>query len=396
MSGPLAGIRVVEFAGIGPVPFAATMLADMGAEVVRVDRPPTAPRPDSAAANVLDRGRRSISLDLKRPAAAEIALDLIAGADALVEGFRPGVMERLGLGPRECAARNPRLVYGRASGWGQTGPYRLRPGHDINYIAISGALSLIGRAGEPPVPPVALVGDYAGGAMFLLAGVLAGLVEAGRSGQGQVVDAAIVEGAAMLTASIHARRAQGSWLDARGTNKNDTGSHFYNVYQTADDQYVTLGALEPGFYAEMLRLTGLADDPDFAGQWDQQRWPASEPEQAARADRTRWPQLRQRLAERIRSKTRDEWCEIFSGADTCFAPVLSLGELADDPQLRARAAMVDIGGVVQPAPAPRFSRTESAIQGPPAAAGQDTDGVLAALGRTPDQIAALRSSGTVH
>ncbi len=396
MSGPLAGIRVVEFAGIGPVPFAATMLADMGAEVVRVDRPPTAPRPDSAAASVLDRGRRSISLDLKRPAAAEIALDLIAGADALVEGFRPGVMERLGLGPRECAARNPGLVYGRASGWGQTGPYRLRPGHDINYIAISGALSLIGRAGEPPVPPVALVGDYAGGAMFLLAGVLAGLVEAGRSGQGQVVDAAIVEGAAMLTASIHARRAQGSWLDARGTNKNDTGSHFYNVYQTADDQYVTLGALEPGFYAEMLRLTGLADDPDFAGQWDQQRWPASEPEQAARADRTRWPLLRQRLAERIRSKTRDEWCEIFSGADTCFAPVLSLGELADDPQLRARAAMVDIGGVIQPAPAPRFSRTESAIQGPPAAAGQDTDGVLAALGRTPDQIAALRSSGTVH
>ena len=396
MSGPLAGIRVVEFAGIGPVPFAATMLADMGAEVVRVDRPPTAPRPDSAAASVLDRGRRSISLDLKRPAAAEIALDLIAGADALVEGFRPGVMERLGLGPRECAARNPGLVYGRASGWGQTGPYRLRPGHDINYIAISGALSLIGRAGEPPVPPVALVGDYAGGAMFLLAGVLAGLVEAGRSGQGQVVDAAIVEGAAMLTASIHARRAQGSWLDARGTNKNDTGSHFYNVYQTADDQYVTLGALEPGFYAEMLRLTGLADDPDFAGQWDQQRWPASEPEQAARADRTRWPLLRQRLAERIRSKTRDEWCEIFSGADTCFAPVLSLGELADDPQLRARAAMVDIGGVIQPAPAPRFSRTESAIQGPPAAVGQDTDGVLAALGRTPDQIAALRSSGTVH
>ena len=396
MSGPLAGIRVVEFAGIGPVPFAATMLADMGAEVVRVDRPPTAPRADSAAANVLDRGRRSISLDLKRPAAAEIALDLIAGADALVEGFRPGVMERLGLGPRECAARNPRLVYGRASGWGQTGPYRLRPGHDINYIAISGALSLIGRAGEPPVPPVALVGDYAGGAMFLLAGVLAGLVEAGRSGQGQVVDAAIVEGAAMLTASIHARRAQGSWLDARGTNKNDTGSHFYNVYQTADDQYVTLGALEPGFYAEMLRLTGLADDPDFAGQWDQQRWPASEPEEAARADRTRWPQLRQRLAERIRAKTRDEWCEIFSGADTCFAPVLSLGELADDPQLRARAAMVDIGGVVQPAPAPRFSRTESAIQGPPAAAGQDTDGVLAALGRTPDQIAALRSSGAVY
>jgi alpha-methylacyl-CoA racemase len=396
VSGPLTGIRVVELAGIGPVPFAATMLADMGADVIRVDRPPAGPRPDSVAANVLDRGRRSISLDLKRPEAAAVALDLVAEADALIEGYRPGVMERLGLGPRECAARNRRLVYGRASGWGQTGPYRLRPGHDINYIAISGALSLIGRAGEPPVPPVALVGDYGGGAMFLLAGVLAGLVEAGRSGQGQVIDAAIVEGAAMLTASIHARRAQGSWLDARGTNKNDTGSHFYNVYRTADDQYVTLGALEPGFYAEMLRLTGLADDPDFAGQWDQQRWPASDPERAARADRTRWPELQRRLAERIRAKTRDEWCEIFSGADTCFAPVLSLDELAEDPQLRARAAVIDVDGVSQPAPAPRFSRTQSAIRRPPADAGQDTDDVLAALGRTPDQIAALRSSGAVY
>jgi alpha-methylacyl-CoA racemase len=395
MSGPLQGMRIVEFAGIGPVPFAATMLADMGAEVIRVDRPPTAARPGSIAADVLGRGRRSVCLDLKRPEAVAVALDLIAGADALVEGFRPGVMERLGLGPADCAARNSRLVYGRASGWGQTGPYRLRPGHDINYIAVSGALSLIGRAGEPPVPPVALVGDYGGGAMFLLAGVLAGLVEAGRSGQGQVVDAAIVEGAAMLTASIHARRAQGSWLPDRGTNKNDTGSHFYNVYQTADDRYITLGALEPGFYAEMLRLTGLADDPDFAGQWDQQRWPASEPEQAALADRTSWPELRRRLAERIRSKTRDEWCEIFNGADTCFAPVLSLEETAADPHLRARGAVVDIGGVIQPAPAPRFSRTGSAIQGPPAAAGQDTDDVLAALGRTPAQIAALRADGAV-
>jgi alpha-methylacyl-CoA racemase len=356
------------------------MLADMVADVVRVDRPATAP-PGPAPASVLDRGRRSISLDLKRPEAVSVALDLMARADVLIEGFRPGVMERLGLGPVECAARNPRLVYGRASGWGQTGPYRLRPGHDINYIAVSGALSLIGRAGQPPVPPVALVGDYGGGAMFLLTGVLAALVEAGHSGQGQVVDAAIVEGAAMLTASIHARRAQGSWLDERGTNKNDTGSHFYNVYQTADDQYVTIGALEPHFYAELLRLTGLADEPDFAGQWDQQRWPADDPGQAVRADRASWPALTRRLAERIRTKTRDEWCEIFDGANTCFAPVLSLAEVADDPQLQARGAIVEIDGVVQPGPAPRFSRTED---------------VLARLGRTPDEIAALRAAGAVR
>jgi alpha-methylacyl-CoA racemase len=396
VSGPLEGIRVVEFAGIGPVPFAATMLADMGADVVRIERPGTGPRPESVAANVLDRGRRSVSLNLKDPAAAEIALELVDAADALVEGFRPGVMERLGLGPAECEQRNPRLVYGRASGWGQTGPYRMRAGHDINYIAISGALGLIGRAGEPPVPPVALVGDYGGGAMFLLSGVLAGLVEAGRSGRGQVVDAAIVEGAAMLTASIHARRAGGSWLAERGTNKNDTGSHFYNVYRTADDRYVTVGALEPHFYRELLERTGLGDDPEFAGQWDQQRWPAADADDAGRADRAAWPRLTQRLAERFASRTRDQWCAIFDGADTCFAPVLSLSEVADDPQLRARGAIVEIDGVTQPGPAPRFSRTESAIRSPPAASGQHTDAVLAELGRSPAQIAALRAQGAVQ
>ncbi len=397
MSGPLQGYRIVEFAGIGPVPFAATMLADMGADVVRIDRPETATSsPTSAAVNVLDRGRQSISLDLKQPAGVGLALELIDEADALLEGFRPGVMERLGLGPRECGVRNQRLVYGRATGWGQTGPYRLRAGHDINYIALSGALSLIGTAGEPPVPPVALVGDYGGGAMFLLSGVLAAMLEAARSGTGQVVDAAILEGAAMLTASIHARRAAGTWLDERGTNKNDTGSHFYNVYGTADDKYVTVGALEPQFYAELLRLTGLAHDPDFEGQWDQSRWPASDPALAAKADRTNWVGLRDRLAEVFRTKTRDEWCGIFAGSDACFAPVLSLGELTDDEHLAARGVVLEIDGVRQPAPAPRFSRTESRVQGPPVVPGHDTDEILAGLGRSADEIGALRDTGVVH
>ncbi len=379
--GPLSGVRVIEIAGIGPGPFCAMMLADMGADVIRVDRAQSVRGGDPSAppADVLNRGRRSIGVDLKHPDGVAVVLDLVEGADALLEGFRPGVAERLGIGPDDCLARNPKLVYGRMTGWGQSGPYAHTAGHDINYIALAGALDPIGRAGGPPVPPLNLVGDFGGGGLMLAFGMVCALLEASRTGEGQVVDAAMVDGAAVLMTMFHAFTAMGIWNDERGTNLLDTGAHFYDTYETADGKYVSIGSIEPQFYAELLRLTGLTDDADFAAQME----------------RSRWPELTERLAEVFRTKTRDEWCEIMEGTDVCFAPVLSISEAPTHPHNVERGTFVEVAGITQPAPAPRFSRTTAEIQRPPAHAGQHTDEILAEAGVDADRIAALREAGAV-
>jgi alpha-methylacyl-CoA racemase len=330
------------------------------------------------AADVVGRGRRSVGVDLKNPAGVETILRLIERADVLIEGFRPGVMERLGLGPDLCLARNPRLVYGRMTGWGQQGPLAHAAGHDINYIALGGALHAIGRAGERPLPPLNLVGDYGGGGMLLAFGVLAALVERSQSGKGQVVDAAMVDGAAVLMALFHGMRAAGFWRDERGTNLLDTGAHFYDVYETADGKYVALGSIEPQFYAELLRLTGLEDE--------------SLP---AQTDRARWPEMKERLTKLIKAKTRDEWTEIMEGSEVCFAPVLSMAEAPEHRHNKARGTFIELEGVVQPAPAPRFSRTPPEVAGPPAYLGQHTDEVLADWGFSADEIAQLREGKAI-
>jgi alpha-methylacyl-CoA racemase len=380
MSGPLEGVRVVELAGIGPGPFAAMMLADMGADVVRVDRAQkvTGGDPASPPIDLLGRGRRSVGIDLKHPEGAGVVLKLAEHADVLIEGFRPGVMERLGIGPEECMARNPRLVYGRMTGWGQEGPYADAAGHDINYIALAGALDPIGRAGERPVPPLNLVGDFGGGGMFMAYGVVCALLEAGRSGRGQVIDAAMVDGAAVLTTFIHSLRAIGLWTDERGTNLLDTGAHFYDVYETADHRFVSVGSIEPQFYAELLRLSGLEGE-ELPGQMDRSQWPA----------------LKDRVAEVFRTKTRDEWCALMEGTDVCFAPVLSMGEAPAHPHNRRRETFVEVAGVPQPAPAPRFGRTPGAIDRPPPHFGQHTDDTLADWGFTAGEREKLRQAGAI-
>jgi alpha-methylacyl-CoA racemase len=376
--GPLQGVRVIEFAGIGPGPFAGMMLADMGAEVLRLDRltrrpgrPPLTPRFD-----VHQRGKRVVLLDLKRPEGGETALRLVERADCLIEGYRPGVMERLGLGPEPCLARNPKLVYGRTTGWGQTGPLAGAAGHDIDYIALAGALSTFGRRGQPPTPPVNLVGDFGGGGMLLAFGLVCGLLEAGRSGRGQVVDAAMVDGAALLASGLYGLRAAGIWSDQRGTNLLDTGAHFYDVFETADGGYVAVGAIEPQFHAELVRLTGL-DFPADANHLDPEVWPAT----------------KERLAAIFRTRTRDEWCELMEGTDACFAPVLGLGEAAGHRHNRERSSFVELDGVVQPAPAPRFSRTPPPTPAPPAEPGATPDSDLAAWGITGPEVEQLRSAG---
>jgi alpha-methylacyl-CoA racemase len=378
--GPLAGVTVIEIAGIGPGPFCGMMLADMGAEVIRVDRADNVRGgdPDLPPADLLNRGRRSIGVDLKSPEGIEVVLELVEKADALIEGFRAGVAERLGIGPDECLARNPRLVYGRMTGWGQNGPYARAAGHDINYIALAGALEPIGRRGEAPVPPLNLVGDFGGGGMLLAFGVVCGVVEAQRSGQGQVIDAAMVDGAAALMTMTHAFRAMGIWDDERGTNMLDTGAHFYDVYETADGKYVSIGSIEPQFYAELLRLTGLEGE-DLPWQHD----------------RVQWPALKERMAAVFRTKTRDEWCELMEGTDVCFAPVLSIPEAIEHPHNVHRGTFVEVAGIPQPGPAPRFSRTAPEIAAPPPHAGQHTDDVLAAAGFDADRIAKLRATGAV-
>ena len=383
MPGPLNGYRIIELAGIGPGPFAGMMLSDMGAEVVRVDRSQavrdgTTGRP---LGDVLGRGRRSVAVDLKHPDGVETVLRLVEKADALIEGFRPGVTERLGLGPDDCLARNPKLIYGRMTGWGQTGPYAPTAGHDINYIALAGTLDLIGRKDEPPLPPLNLVGDFGGGGMLLAYGVVCGLLEASRSGQGQVIDAAMVDGAALLAGMIHGMRHSGIWGE-RGTNLLDTGAWFYEVYETSDGKYISFGSIEPQFFAEMVGLTGLADDG--SGEVPSQH------------DVAGWPGMKERMAALVRTKTRDEWCRILEGSDACFAPVLNPDEAADHPHNAGRATFVRPDGVLQPAPAPRFSRTEPEIAGPPARPGEHTDSTLAEWGWADDEVAKLREAGAIR
>ncbi|HEX2043649.1 MAG TPA: CaiB/BaiF CoA-transferase family protein [Acidimicrobiales bacterium] len=383
--GPLHGVRVVEVASIGPGPFTAMLLADMGAEVVRVDRvpapgspadaSPTAPDP---AVDVLNRGRRSVAVDLKHPDGAATLLRLAEQADVLLEGFRPGVMERLGLGPELCLARNPRLVYGRMTGWGQDGPLAAAPGHDINFIAVAGALRAIARPGERPVPPLNLVGDFGGGGLLQAFGVVCALLEARASGQGQVVDTAMADGAALLMAMVCSLRAAGKWSGEPGANLLDGGAPFYDTYETADGEYVAVGAIEPRFYDALLAGLGLDRDelPD-------------------RLDRSGWTDAEQRVAAAVRTRTRAEWCEHLEGTDACLSPVLGVDEAAGHPQLRARRTYVELNGVVQPAPAPRLSRTPAAVAGPPPHPGQHTDEVLAAWRHTAEEIAHLRQVGAV-
>jgi alpha-methylacyl-CoA racemase len=373
--GPLSGVRVLEFAGIGPGPLCATLLSDMGADVLRIDRKGAR---WNGKEEVLSRGRRSAAVDLKSKAGVEACLELVARADMLQEGFRPGVMERLGLGPDECLKRNPKLVYGRVTGWGQHGPLSQAAGHDINYIAITGALHAIGRPGERPVPPLNLVGDFGGGGVYLAMGMVAALFEAQRSGKGQVVDCAMTDGAASLMNMIYGFKASGFWKDERGVNMLDGGAHFYDTYETADGKYVALGSIEPQFYAELRERAGLKD-----GVWD------------AQLDRDAWPDLKQRLAAVIKTKTRDEWCRLMENTDVCFAPVLTMEEAPHHPHNKARETFVEVDGVVQPNVAPRFSRTPSAIQGPPPMIGAHTTEAFADWGLSAERIAALKSAGAI-
>jgi alpha-methylacyl-CoA racemase len=359
MAGPLNGLRVIELAGIGPVPHAAMVLADLGADVVRAERPGgtldlTGGRPDH-----LLRGRRSVSADLKTPEGREFVIRLVRKADVLLEGFRPGVVERLGIGPADCHALNPRLVYGRMTGWGQTGPLAQRAGHDINYISLTGVLHAIGRAGEPPVPPLNLTGDFGGGSMFLVTGVLAALWQRERTGVGQVVDAAMVDGSSVLTQMIWALRGHGAWTDQRGGNLLDGGAPFYDTYTCADGRWVAVGAIEPAFYQALLTGLGL-DDADL-------------PE---RLDRSSWPVLRARFTAAFLGRSRDEWAAVFADTDACVTPVLSFDEVAHHPHIAARQTLVEIDGVTQPAPAPRFSRTPASLPKPPPEPGADNAEVL--------------------
>ena len=374
MAGPLQGIRVIELAGIGPGPFAGMMLADHGAEVIRVDRPGA--RID--ARDPLLRGRRLIGVDLKSAEGRALVLDLVKGADALFEGFRPGVTERLGLGPADCHAVNPALVYGRMTGWGQFGPYANAAGHDINYIALAGALHAYGRAGDKPTPPINMVGDFGGGGMMLAFGMVSALLHAKTTGQGQVIDCAMTDGAAALMAMIWGFRANGIWQDERGVNLLDTGAHMYDTYACADGKFISIGSLEPQFYALLLEKTGLKDDPDFAAQMDAKRW----------------PQLKDRLTTLFATKTRDEWCEIMEMTDICFAPVLSMAEAPHHPHNAARQTFVEADGVMQPAPAPRYSATVT--DAPRMTKAADTDAILADLGYDAGRIGALKAAGTVR
>jgi alpha-methylacyl-CoA racemase len=375
----LSGVKIVEVAGIGPGPFAAMLLADMGADMLHIDRVESVARGfDPGAAPVMDRGRRSVGVDLKNPDGVETVLRLVEQADALIEGFRPGVMERLGLGPDVCLGRNPRLVFGRMTGWGQDGPLAHAAGHDINYISLAGALAHFGRAGAKPTPPINLIGDFGGGGMFLAFGVVCALLEAQRSGEGQVVDAAMVDGAAILMSMFWGMKHLGAFSEERGTNLLDTGAAHYDTYETSDGRYISLGALEPQFYAEFLERTGLAGE-DLPGKDDKDGWPV----------------LRERFTALFKTKTRDEWCELLEGTDACFAPVLPLSEAAEHPHIKARGTIVEVNGVVQPAPAPRFSRTPASIQRPGPKAGQHTDEALADWGFSADDIVKLRNANAI-
>ncbi len=381
MAGPLEGIRIVEFTGIGSGPFCGMMLADHGAEVIRIDRAAgsrSGSQPDSTK-DVLARGRKSIVLNLKSEKGVALARELCASADGLIEGFRPGVMERLGLGPDELLAKNPKLVYGRMTGWGQTGPYAPSAGHDINFIALAGALAHLGRAGGKPTPPINMIGDFGGGGMMLAFGMAAALLNVARGGQGQVIDAAMTDGTAVLMAMIHGMRNMGAWSEELGTNMLDSGAHFYDTYETSDGKFVSIGSIEPQFYAELRRLAGLEDDPDF----DAQR------------DRAQWPALKDKLAAIFKTKTRAEWDAIMEHTDVCYAPVLTMSEAARHPHNVARETFVEVGGDVQPAPAPRYSHTATTIPGAAPMPGSDTDAILQSLGIAKAEAEALREAGAV-
>jgi alpha-methylacyl-CoA racemase len=374
--GPLTGIRVVEMAGIGPGPFTAMMLSDLGAEVIRVDR--LSHKGTGHRANVLNRGRKSIAVDLKNPRGVETTLRLIEQADVVLEGFRPGVMERLGLGPEECLSVNPRLIFGRMTGWGQTGPLSQAAGHDINYISIAGALGAMGYADRPPAPPLNLVGDFGGGAMYLLTGILAALVERATSGQGQIIDAAMTDGTASLLSPFFGLMAMNMWTTDRFSNRLDGGAFYYGSYECSDGKYISIGSLEPQFYALLLEKAEITD-PEFQEQLDEAAWPAK----------------REKLNQLFKTRTRQQWCDIMEGTDVCFAPVLDLKEAPTHPHNIDRKTFVELEDVVQPAPAPRFSRTQGEIQGPAAMAGEHTREVLSAWNFTDQEIGELQASGAI-
>ncbi len=375
--GPLTGIKILEVGGIGPGPFCGMMLSDMGADIVRIERKGglslTEPEYD-----ILTRNRRSISLNLRKPDGVAAFLRMVEQVDALQEGFRPGVMEKLGIGPDVCLKQNPRLVYGRMTGWGQDGPLAQAAGHDINYIALSGALHAIGRNDQKPVPPLNLVGDFGGGGMLLAFGMVCALLEAQKSGKGQIVDAAMIDGAASLMAIIYGLHAAGLWSDKPGTNLLDSGAHFYETYETADGKFVAIGSIEPQFYELLLKLAEI-DDPEFNNQ----------------LDFTHWPQLKEKLAAVFKTKTRDEWCQIMEGSDVCFAPVLSMSEAPQHPHYQHRKTFTQIDGVLQPAPAPRFSKTQPEVKNPPPSPGQDTVAVLEDFGFSSEEIAVLDSAEVI-
>jgi alpha-methylacyl-CoA racemase len=378
--GPLEGVKILEVAGIGPGPFAGMMLSDMGADVVRIDRADRVRGgdPENPPKDILARGRRSVAVDLKNPEGIETVLSMVEQADVIIEGFRPGVMERLGLGPDICLARNPGLVFGRMTGWGQEGPLASAAGHDINYIALTGALHAIGRRDQAPVPPLNLVGDFGGGGMLLAYGVVCALLEKGRSGKGQVVDAAMVDGASALMGMIYAMNSMGVWKDERGANLLDTGSHFYDVYETKDGKYVSIGSIEPQFYALLLQKLGLENE-QLPSQMDREQWAA----------------LKVRVAEIFKTRTRDAWSEAMEGSDVCYAPVLDLEEAPKHPHLKHRKTFVEAAGVIQPAPAPRFSRTVPELVRAPSFEGQHTEEVLADFGFDSERIASLRDAKAV-
>ena len=375
--GPLKGVKIIEFGGIGPGPFCAMMLSDMGADVIRIERKGqlslTEPKYD-----VMMRNRRSVGIDLRKPEGSAAVLKMVARVDALQEGFRPGVMEKLRLGPDICLEINPALVYGRMTGWGQEGPLARAAGHDINYISLTGALHTFGQKGQKPVPPLNLVGDFGGGGMLLAFGMVCGLFEAQKSGRGQVVDAAMIDGSAALMAMIYGLKASGFWTDERGVNLLDGGAHFYDTYETADGKYISVGAIEPQFYQLLLQHAGI-EDPDFKDQLDQKKWPA----------------LKEKITDIFKTKSRDEWCQIMEGTDICFAPVLSLDEAPDHPHNRQRNTFVEVEGVIQPAPTPRFSKTPPELQSPPPTPGEHTKAVLGEFGFSADEIAGLEAARAI-
>jgi len=374
MAGPLEGVRIIEMAGIGPGPFAGMMLADHGAEVIRIDRPGRqTPEP------VLGRNRKSIVVDLKTPGGIQIVRDLAKSADGFFEGLRPGVMERLGLGPDVLIADNPRLIYGRMTGWGQTGPYAPAAGHDINYIALAGALHAYGRAGEKPTPPINMVGDFGGGGMMLAYGMVCAILSARSTGRGQVIDCAMTEGAAVLMGMIWGFRGMGAWHDERGVNMLDTGAHFYDTYQCADGTFISIGSIEPQFYALLRQLTGLDADPDFDAQMDSRQWGA----------------LKAKLTALFKTRPRDHWCGLMEMTDVCFAPVLSMAEAPEHPHNMARGAFAEIGGMVQPMPAPRYSGTATAMPSAAPVAGAHTAEILADVGYDSARLKALKEAGVL-